>query len=33
MPIVDADVKVDKKTGIVTVTVIEDFSLAKVQGG
>jgi len=30
-PIVAADVKVDKKTGIVTVNVIEDFSVVKVR--
>ncbi|BAW31281.1 MAG TPA: hypothetical protein PLO64_01565 [Methanothermobacter sp.] len=30
-PIVAADVKVDKKTGIVTVNVIEDFSVVEVK--
>lgn len=30
-PIVAADVKVDKKTGIVTVNVIEDFSMVEVR--
>lgn len=30
-PIVAADVKVDKKTGIVTVNVIEDFSVVEVR--
>ncbi len=32
-PIIAADVKVDKKTGIVTVNVIEDFSVVKIKGG
>ncbi|KAF5089027.1 hypothetical protein [Methanobacterium aggregans] len=31
-PIVAADVQVDKSTGIVTVTVIEDFSSVKISG-
>jgi len=30
-PIVAADVKVDKSTGIVTVNVIEDFSMAEIK--
>lgn len=32
-PITAADVQVDRTTGIVTVTVIEDFSSIKVEGG
>jgi len=30
-PIKVADVKLDKETGILTVTVIEDFSMVKVK--
>ncbi|AXV36951.1 MAG: hypothetical protein KO217_01290 [Methanobacteriaceae archaeon] len=32
-PIAAADVKVDTKTGIVTINVIEDFATADVKGG
>jgi uncharacterized protein YkvS len=31
MPITAADVQVDKNTGVVTVTVIEDFSSVELE--